>query len=188
MATVTIGVGDTKQHTLYNGETLTQQVADFNHDDLDETGAGHAGISYIMKNCLKNTRQMNAGYKHAFNYQIGNDAPVVNDNANHSDANDPLLTNTHEVTAEEAAAGFVDVKSLGQTYLSFIKVTHADGTTATWRFDSKGFYAGTDVATRTGTSWYASDLDIDESNPVYKIGKMMQEAGVEIKNLSLIHI
>lgn len=182
LATVNLVAGDTQQINLANGETLTRQIADFKHDDLDETGTEQAGISYIMKNCLKNTRQMNSGYKHAFNYQIGNDEPVVSDDAIHSNANDPLLTNTHEVSAEEAAAGFVDIKSHGQTYLSFIKVTHADGTTATWNFDHRGYYAGTDMATREGTSWYASDLDGDENNPAYKIGKMLQTAGIEIVN------
>ena len=190
LATVTIGAGDTKQYTLYNGETLTQQVADFNHDFLDSSKTGKAGISYMMENCLTKTGNMNPSYKHSFNYQIGNDEAIVNDDGDY--ANDTAastvakLNRTHVATEEEVAAGFVDVKSLGQTYLAGIEVSHADGTKTTWAFDSKGFYFGTDKDTVSDVikenTWYKSDTDVDADNPFYKIGKMLQSAGVSIVN------
>jgi len=186
LATVTIGAGDTKQYTLYNGETLTQQVADFKHDYLDSTMTATAGISYMMKNCLATGRALNTGYKHSFNYQIGNDEPIVSDDGNYTNATDTAtvakLNKTHVATEDEIAAGFVDIKSLGQTYLASIVVNHQDGTKTTWAFNQQGFYIGTDSNTVTQNSWYKSDTNVDENNPFYKVGKMLQSAGVSILN------
>ena len=186
LATVTIGAGDTKQYTLYNGETLTQQVADFNHDFLDSTKTGKAGISYMMKNCLTKTGNMNPSYKHSFNYQIGNDEAIVNDDGDYADdtkaSTVAKLNRTHVATADEVAAGFVEIKSLGQTYLAGIEVNHADGTKTTWAFDNKGFYIGTDSDKISQNTWYKSDTNVDANNPFYKIGKMLQNAGVNIVN------
>lgn len=49
-------IGDEKD-IVVNGETLTLQIYDFNHDDL--TGGGKAGITFGMKNLMAETRAMN---------------------------------------------------------------------------------------------------------------------------------
>lgn len=50
-------IGDEKEINV-NGETLTFQIYDFNHDNL--TGGGKAGITFGMKNLMSETRQMNS--------------------------------------------------------------------------------------------------------------------------------
>lgn len=50
-------VGDTKD-IVVNGETLTLAIMGFNHDDLQ--AGGKAGITFGMKNLMKDTRQMNS--------------------------------------------------------------------------------------------------------------------------------
>lgn len=187
LATVTIGIGDTKQHTLYNGETLTQQVADFNHDNLDSTKTGKAGVTFMMQNLLTDTGNMNPSYKHCFNYQIGEDDPIESDDEDYVNitaaATIAKLNHSHAATEAEISAGFVEIKSLGQTYLSSIEVEHADGTKTTWAFNNKGYYIGTDSDTFAQNTWYKSDTNADESNPFYKVGKMMQAEGVDIVNV-----
>lgn len=49
-------IGDEKT-IVVNGETLTLQIYDFNHDDL--SGGGKAKITFGLKNCMSNTRPMN---------------------------------------------------------------------------------------------------------------------------------
>ncbi len=175
---ISIAIGDVKQWTLYNGETLTQQVADFKHDFSDLAETKKLGITYAMKHLLTDTRAMNGSYKHMFNFQIGEDAAAVSDTANHSSASDAALTVTHEATADEVTAGFVDVTFLGQSYLSSITVTHEDGTKELWRLSSSGYYAGADAESNANCSFYSSDLTTPEGyNHAYKIGKMFQAAG-----------
>jgi len=180
--------------TLYGGEKLERQILDFNHDfsDLEETKP--VGISYAFKNLMTDTRQMNPSYKHCFNYQIGQDEPIVSDNEDHNSVSNAealaLLDHEHLATDDEVTAGYVDIKALGLTYLRSIVVTHADGTTTSWEFDMKGFYADSDVAefkknaagTAVNNAWYVSDLDINPDNPVYKIGKMFKSAGIPVVN------
>ena len=187
----TIAIADVKQWTLYNGETLTQQVIDFNHDYSDLSEENAIGITYAMKNCLTDTRQMNPSYKHAFNYQFGSDTAIVNDELDHSSAADAALTHSHAATASEVSAGFVDITALGPTYLAKIIVTHSDDSKTVWHFDSDGFYGGTDAAAFdqagdgtavTGCTWYKSDLNMDAGNPEYKIGKIMQSISADIIN------
>ncbi|MCD8308877.1 MAG: DUF6273 domain-containing protein [Clostridia bacterium] len=194
LATATLYVGDYQTFTLYNGETLTRQIADFNHDYSDTAETQTVGITYMMKNCLTDTRQMNPSYKHCFNFQIGDDEAIVSDTDDHSSATNAaalaLLDHDHTATDEEVAAGFVDIKALGATYLRSIVVTHADGTTTTWQLDCNGFYNDADCESveavnnnsEYSNSWYVSDLDVDEDNPVYKIGKMLQAEGHTIVN------
>ena len=181
-------LGDTKQWTLYNGETLTQRVEDFNHDYSDTAETHKLGITYGMQNCLTATRRMNPSYKHAFNYQFGNETPIVSDSNDHSSATDPLLTHSHEATADEVTAGYVDITALGPTYLTRITVQHADESLTSWYFGKEGFYGGTDAATFTragdgsavSCAWYKSELD--NSEDFHKIGKMLQDAGCDIVN------
>ena len=186
--TASIAIADTKQWTLYNGETLTQRVIDFNHDYSDSAEQHHLGITFDMQNCLTDTRQMNPSYKHAFNFKFGNETAIVSDNNDHSSTTDAALTNNHTATADEVTAGFVDITALGPTYLDKIVVKHSDNSTTTWYFGKEGFYGGTDAASFTqagdGTSvscaWYKSDLD--ESETFYKIGKILQSLGCDIVN------
>lgn len=186
LATVTIGVGDFKQHTLYNGETLTQQVADFKHDYLTGEKTDKAGITFMMKNCLKATGNMNPSYKHSFNYQIGSDEAIVSDDEDYRNNTDVAilekLNHSHVATEDEVSAGFVGVKSLGQTYLAAIEVQHEDGNVTRWAFDKEGFYIGTDSDTITQNKWYKSDTTPEEGVTLYKIGKMLQSAGVDVLN------
>ena len=177
---VTVAIGDTKQWTLYNGETLTQQVLDFNHDYSDTAETSKLGITYAMKNCLTTTRQMNPSYKHAFNFKFGNETAIVSDSNDHSSTTDAALTNSHTATADEVTAGFVDITALGPTYITKIMVKHSDNSTVTWYFGKEGFYAGSDVASVSGCSWYKSDLD--ESEVFYKIGKMLQSLNLDVVN------
>ena len=177
---VTIAIGDTKKWTLYNGESFTQQVIDFNHDYSDTAETEKLGITYAMQNCLTATRAMNPSYKHAFNYKFGNGTAIVSDNNNHTSTTDPLLTNSHEATADEVTAGYVDITALGPTYLDKIVVKHSDNSTTTWYFGKEGFYAGTDKSTVSGCSWYKSDLD--NSEVFYKIGKMLQSLNLDVVN------
>lgn len=188
---ISVAIADTKQWTLYNGETLTQQVLDFNHDYSDSAETSKLGITYAMQNLLTDTRQMNPSYQHVFNFQIGGDDPIVSDNNAHTSVSDPLLTHTHTASAAEVSTGYVDIEALGQTYLAKIIVTHSNGNTVTWHLDGDGFYGGTDAATFTqaadGTAvannWYKSDLTVDANNPFYKMGKIMQNiSGVDIVN------
>lgn len=51
-------IGDEKTVELSNGETLTLQIYDFNHDDRSD-GKGKAGITFGSKNVLATTYQMN---------------------------------------------------------------------------------------------------------------------------------
>ena len=189
--TASIAIADTKQWTLYNGETLTQRVLDFKHDYSDAAGQHPLGISFDMENCLTDRRQMNPSYKHAFNYQFGDEEAIVSDNNDHSSATDAALTHIHSVTADEVTAGFVDITALGPTYLKKIIVTHGDETTKTWHFDYEGFYGGSDMSafTQNGAgqavtscAWYKSDVDVDADNPFYKIGKILQALGCDIVN------
>lgn len=194
LASVSLAPGDTAMFTLYGGEKLERQILDFNHDfsDLEETKP--VGISYAFKNLMTDTRQMNPSYKHCFNYQIGQDEPIVSDNEDHNSVSNAealaLLDHEHLATDDEVTAGYVDIKALGLTYLRSIVVTHADGTTTSWEFDMKGFYADSDVAefkknaagTAVNNAWYVSDLDINPDNPVYKIGKMFKSAGIPVVN------
>lgn len=187
---VTVAKGDTKKWTLHNGETLTQQVLDFNHDYSDTAESHTLGITYAMKDCLTDGHVMNPSYKHAFNYRFGNEEAIVSDNNNHSSATDAALTHEHTATPSEVTAGFVDITALGPTYLAKIKVTHSDDTVTTWHFDKDGFYGGTDAASFTqagdGTAvscaWYKSDLSADANNPEHKIGKILQSLGCDIVN------
>lgn len=50
-------IGDEKTVELSNGETLTLQIYDFNHDDRSD-GKGKAGITFGSKNVLATTYQM----------------------------------------------------------------------------------------------------------------------------------
>ena len=184
-----IALADTKQWTLYNGETITQKVMDFNHDYSDLSGTHKLGITFGMENCLTATRQMNPTYKHAFNYQFGDDEdPIVSDSNDHSSATDAALTHSHTASADEVAAGYVDITALGPTYLDKIMVKHSDDSTVTWYLGKEGFYGGADAASFTqagdgsavSCAWYKSDLD--ESETFYKIGKIMQSLGCDIVN------
>lgn len=49
-------VGDTKDITLSTGETLTAQIWDFAHDDLD--GGGKAPITFGLKNLMQDTSRV----------------------------------------------------------------------------------------------------------------------------------
>lgn len=51
-------VGDEKNITLTTGELLTLQIYGFNHDDL--TGGGKAGITFGLKNLMRDQHRMNA--------------------------------------------------------------------------------------------------------------------------------
>ena len=185
---VSIAIGDTRQWTLSNGETITQQVLDFNHDYSDLQELSLLGITFGMQNCLTDTRQMNAGYRHCFNYRFGNEDPIENDDLNHTNANDALLTNSHEASAAEVTAGFVQITAEGPTFLDKIVVTHTGGTTTTWYFADEGFYAGSDTNTYTqdgsgravSCTWYKSDTNVDANNPFYKIGKILQSLSCDI--------
>ena len=177
--TAAIAIGDVKQWTLYNGETLTQQVADFKHDFSDLAETKKLGITYAMKNLLTATGTMNGSYKHMFNFKIGNDEASVSDTENHTSASDAALYHDHEATAEEVAAGYVDVTFLGQSYLNYIRVTHSDNSMEIWRMSDSGYYSGSDVETYSRCSFYASDLTPPTGyNHAYKIGKMMQAASL----------
>lgn len=57
-------VGDTKDFTLTDGETLTVEIVGFYHDDLAD-GSGKAGITFGLKNLMANTRQMNSSNSNA---------------------------------------------------------------------------------------------------------------------------
>lgn len=50
---------DTKTFTV-GSETLTAEIADFNHDDLSD-GTGKAGITFILKDCMNTKYYMNNG-------------------------------------------------------------------------------------------------------------------------------
>lgn len=52
-------VGDEKNITLSTNEALTLAIMDFDHDDLAD-GTGYAGITFGLKNLMKDTRQMNS--------------------------------------------------------------------------------------------------------------------------------
>lgn len=52
-------VGDEKNITLSTDEVLTLAIMDFDHDDLAD-GTGYAGITFGLKNLMKDTRQMNS--------------------------------------------------------------------------------------------------------------------------------
>ena len=52
-------VGDEKNITLSTDEALTLAIMGFDHDELAD-GTGYAGITFGMKNLMKNTRQMNS--------------------------------------------------------------------------------------------------------------------------------
>ena len=191
-ASVTIALGEMRQWTLRDGNTITQQVAEFKRDYSDLNETNRLGITYAMKNLLETRHNMNPSYKHAFNYQFGSDTPIVSDDNDHSSATDALLTNTHQVTNAEAAAGEVVITALGPTYLDRIIVTHSNNTKTTWYFADEGFYGGTDSATfnRSGTgaavscNWYKSDLESTAEYTYYKIGKMLQDANVTPVNAS----
>ena len=176
---LTIAVADTKQWTLYNGETITQEVADFNHDYSDTAETEKLGVTYVMQNLLTDGRAMNASYKHMFNFKIGNDDAAISDTANHSSTSDAALTHSHTATADEVTAGFVDITFLGQSYLSSITVTHSDQSKELWRMGSSGYYCGSDAETFASCPFYSSDLATPEGyNHAYKIGKMMQDASL----------
>ena len=185
-ATVTIAQGDTRQWTLYDGSTITQQVAEFNRDFSDLNETKRIGITYAMRNLWNTRHNMNPSFKHAYNYKFGNETPIVNDNNDHSSATDALLTRTHQVTADEATAGKVVLTALGPTYLDKIIVTHSNNDKKTWYFGKEGFWGGADAATFTQSGsgaavscpWYKSDLDSDAQNTYYKIGKMLSAANV----------
>lgn len=51
-------LGDTKSFKLGN-EVLVTQIADFDHDDKTD-GSGKAGISFILKDCMNITHNMNS--------------------------------------------------------------------------------------------------------------------------------
>lgn len=190
---VSIRLADTRVWTLYNGETITQQVLDFNHDYSDLAETNKLGISYAFKNLLTATGNMNPSYKYAYNYRFGNEEPIVSDDEDHSSATQAVLTQTHTATADEVAAGYVDITAEGPTFLKSIKVTHADETTDTWWFDYRGFWGEADAETFTrdgsGASvttcgWYRSDLINDPDNREYKIGKMLSSLGIDPVNVS----
>ena len=183
---VTVALGDAKQWVLYNGETLTQEVIDFNHDYSDLAETQKLGLTFAMKDLLTDAQLMNPSYKHAFNYQFGDEDPIVSDTNNHTSGTDAALTHTHEATADEISAGFVEITALGPTYLAKIEVAHTGGFKTTWHFDQNGFYCGTDSASFTSAdgacTWYKSDILADPDNPEYKIGKMLQSLGLDVKN------
>lgn len=52
-------VGDEKNITLSTDEVLTLAIMDFDHDELAD-GTGYAGITFGLKNLMKDTRQMNS--------------------------------------------------------------------------------------------------------------------------------
>lgn len=52
-------VGDEKNIILSTNEALTLAIMDFDHDDLAD-GTGYAGITFGLKNLMKDTRQMNS--------------------------------------------------------------------------------------------------------------------------------
>ena len=187
--TASIAIADTKTWTLYNGETLTQRVIDFNHDYSDSAEQNHLGITFDMQNCLTDTRQMNPSYKHAFNYQFGDDDdPIVSDNNDHSSATDAALTHSHTASAAEVTAGYVEITALGPTFLTEIRVKHSDDSVTKWYLGKEGFYGGTDAAsfTQSGAGaavscpFYKSDLDTSEE--FYKIGKILQSLSCDIVN------
>ena len=185
-----IALADTRQWTLANNETLTQQVLGFNHDYYDSAESHHLGITYAMKDLLTDTRQMNPGYRHAFNYQFGSETAIVSDNNDHNSATDAALTHSHTASADEVTAGFVEITALGPTYLTKIEVTHSDSTKTTWYLGKEGFYGGTDASSFTknganqsvSNNWYLSDLTVDASNPFYKMGKILQSLSCDIVN------
>ena len=187
---VSIALGDTRQYTLSNGETITQQVADFCHDYSDTAETKPLGITYAMKNLLTDGRAMNPSYKHCFNYRFGAEEAIVSDTLNHTSAADAALAHAHEATAAEVSAGYVDITALGPTYLQSITVQHLDGTTTTWHFGRGGFWADADMGsfsydssgTQTPCTFYVSDTAVDADHLVYKIGKALSSLSCPIKN------
>jgi len=57
LVTTYFAIGDEK-NIVVNGETLTMQIYDFNHDNKTD-GTGKASITFGMKNLMATTRQMN---------------------------------------------------------------------------------------------------------------------------------
>ena len=186
---LTMAIGDTKQWTLADGETMTQQVLDFNHDFSDLSETAKLGVTYAMRNCMTTRRAMNPSYKHAFNFKFGNGDPIVSDENNHSSATDAALTHTHQATAAEVTAGFVDITALGPTYLASIQVRHPDNTTVTWHMDQNGFWSGMDASSfsyqsegnTVACTFYKDDTQ-DANNPFYKMGKILSSLNCDIVN------
>lgn len=52
-------IGDTKPVTLTTGETIELQIAGFNHDTYSDGVT--APVTFVMKNCLNTTANMNSG-------------------------------------------------------------------------------------------------------------------------------
>lgn len=52
-------IGDTKPVTLTTGETIELQIAGFNHDTYSDSVT--APVTFVMKNCLNTTANMNSG-------------------------------------------------------------------------------------------------------------------------------
>lgn len=59
-------IGDTKPVTLTTGETIELQIAGFNHDTFSDGVT--APITFVMKNCLNTTAQMNSSNTNAGGY------------------------------------------------------------------------------------------------------------------------
>ena len=74
----------------------------------------------------------------------------------------------------------MEIEALGPTYLTEIRVKHSDNSLTRWYLGKEGFYAGSDVASVSGCSWYKSDLDTSEE--FYKIGKMLQSLNLDVVN------
>ena len=174
-SSVSVSVFDSFDIRTSDGHTLTIQIMDFKHDYVDDAWTSRAGITYGLKDLLAETRQMNAGFRHGYNFSIGSSNVYVNDTKHHSSNTDAALKKVYEVTDEDVENGFCDIKSYGQTYLTSIKSDHADGTTETWLFGEKdAFYAGYDCATYSGCSFYVSDFRSTDTDKYYKIGKMLK--------------
>ena len=63
-------IGDEKDFTMSNGQTITMVIADFDHDHKDELRRETIPISFHMKNLMSSTRQMNSTNTNAGGYDV----------------------------------------------------------------------------------------------------------------------
>ncbi len=124
--TSVVALHDTKDIVFEDGTVQTVEVADFLHDD-DEYG-NKLGISFVTKDLYKTLTKKHYSSSHALMHYKVNDVAVADNSA----------TYTH---TQGDTAGNVVIESTGDTYISELILTDADGFITTWRFNTT---AGTD--------------------------------------------
>lgn len=119
--TSVVALHDTKDISLEDGTVQTFEVADFLHDE-DEDG-NLLGISFVTKNLYKSVTKTHYSGSHALMHYKVNDVAVTENTASY----------TH---TQGDSDGNVVIESTGDTYISEIVLTNANGFITTWRFNT----------------------------------------------------